>query len=117
MKENRDKISENLPKLSKGTQKRMKAFGLDTKRLSNEQLEALGSIDKPEKQHWFIKIFTFGAVLLGIGAVALLLKGDFITFIIAGFVAICLMYIGYRAQIRISAKKFIEASKRNEISK
>lgn len=94
-----------------------KEYNLDPEKLSKEQLEVLDIMEKPEKHSLFTKVFRWTGILLGIGAIASLLKGDFITFIIAGFIAIVLMYIGYRIQIGISAKKFIEASKRNEISK
>jgi len=103
-------ILEDLSRLSKGTLKRMRAVGLNPEELSKEQLEALEGLENPEKQHWLTKIFTLGATILGIGAIVLLINGDFITFIKAGLLSVMLMYIGYRIQVRITARKFIEAT-------
>ncbi len=106
----KDNILEDLPKLSKGTLKRMRKIGLNPEDLSQEQLKALGGLEKPEKQHWITKIFTFGAFVLGIGAIVSLVNGDFVTFVIAGLLAVGLMYAGYGIQVCITTKKFIKAT-------
>lgn len=98
------------PSLSESSKKRLLDIGLNPDEMSAEQLAALESMEKIEKNHWSSKIFTFGAVLVGFTGLGYLIQLDIIMFIINGILSIVLLYIGYRIQQRISSNKFHEAS-------
>ncbi|MCZ7398256.1 MAG: hypothetical protein O8C62_01015 [Candidatus Methanoperedens sp.] len=105
------------PKLSEGTIKRMRGTGLDPDEMSEEQLEALESLDNPEKSHWLAKPFAYIGGFLELIALFSLLTADWGAVIGFGIIGLIITYIGYRIQRRITAKKFIQASLKKDMEK
>lgn len=98
------------PVLSKDTLKKMKELGLDTEQMSNEQLDALASMENPEKSHWFAQIFIYGSIGSGLLALLRLFYFDIASALVYGFIAVVLSFIGHKIQGRVAARKFQEAS-------
>jgi len=67
-------------------------------------------MENVEKRNWLSKIFSYGSIIFGLGAIINLFTLDIGAFIFSGVVSLVLMYIGYRIQSRIASKKFYEAS-------
>ncbi|VVB94709.1 Uncharacterised protein [uncultured archaeon] len=105
------------PKLSEATVKRMKGMGLEPDEMSEEQLEAIESLEKPEKSHWLAKPFAYIGGFLELIALFSLLTADWGAVIGFGIIGLILTYIGYRIQRRITAKKFIQASLKKDTEK
>ncbi|HOV97795.1 MAG TPA: hypothetical protein PLW49_02145 [bacterium] len=103
------KVTER-PVLSEDTLRRMRESGLNPDEMSNEQLAALEGMENVEKRNWLSKIFSYGSIIFGLGAIINLFTLDIGAFIFSGVVSLVLMYIGYRIQSRIASKKFYEAS-------
>lgn len=98
------------PVLSKDALKKMKDLGFDADQMSNEQLDALASMENPEKSHWFAQIFIYGSIGAGLLALLRLFYLDIGSVLVYGFIAVVLSFIGHRIQGRVAARKFQEAS-------
>lgn len=98
------------PVLSKDALKKMKDLGFDADQMSNEQLDALASMENPERSHWFAQIFIYGSIGTGLLALLRLLYLDIGSVLVYGFIAVVLSFIGHRIQGRVAARKFQEAS-------
>ncbi|MCZ7403655.1 MAG: hypothetical protein O8C67_01805 [Candidatus Methanoperedens sp.] len=105
------------PKLSEDTIKRMRGMGLEPDEMSEEQLEAIESLDNPEKSHWLAKPFAYIGGFLELIALFSLLTADWGAVIGFGIIGLIITYIGYRIQRRITAKKFIQASLKKDMEK
>jgi len=105
----KNKVTER-PVLSKETVERMKLLGLDPGEMSDEQLAALEGMDNVSKSNWLSKLFSYGSIIFGLGAVISLLTLDFGPFVFSGVISILLMFIGFKIQSRVSNRKFYEAS-------
>jgi len=100
----------NRPQLSEGTIKRMRGTGLDPDEMSEEQLEAIESLDNPAKSHWLVKPFIYIGGFLQILALFALVSADWGALIVYVVTGSIILYIGYRIQRRIAARKFLQAS-------
>lgn len=103
------KVTER-PVLTEETLRRMKESGLNPDEMSNEQLAALEGMENVEKSNWLSKIFSYGSIIFGLGAIISLFTLDFGAFIFSGVISLLLMFIGYKIQSKVSGKKFHEAS-------
>lgn len=103
------KITER-PVLTEDTLRRMKESGLNPDEMSNEQLAALEGMENVEKSNWLSKIFSYGSIIFGLGAISNLFLIDFGALIFFGVIWLLLVFIGYRIQSKVSGKKFHEAS-------
>lgn len=103
-------MNKEAPKLSKDTIKRMKSTGLDPDEISEEQLGALESLEKPEKSHWLAKLLAYIGGFLELMALFSLLSADWGAVFGYGIIGLILIYSGYRIQSRVSCKKFIQTS-------
>jgi len=103
------KITER-PVLFKNTLRRMEESGLNPDEMSNEQLAALEGMENIEKSNWLSKIFSYGSIIFGLGAIINLFTLDIRAFIFFGVASLLFMFIGYKIQSRIANKKFYEAS-------
>lgn len=103
------------PKLSEGTIKRMRGTGLEPDEMSEEQLDALESLDNPEKSHWLAKPFAYIGGFLELIALFSLLTADWGAVIGFGVIGLIITYIGYRIQRRIASKKFLHASLKKDM--
>jgi len=101
-------MTKESPKLSKGTIKRMKKMDLNPEEMTEEQLRALESLEKPEKGHWVTKFFTYVGGFLEILALFSIFSGEWGTVFAYGIVGLILIYIGYVIQTRITEKKFLK---------
>ena len=105
------------PQLSKDTLERMRQSGIDPDELSNEQLAALETLEKPEKGHWISKVFFYPSVIFFILAIISLFTGEWGNLFIYIVITFILWYIGYTIQSRVAAKQFREASIKKFIMK
>ncbi len=103
------------PQLSEGAIKRMRGMGLEPDEMSEEQLEAIESLDNPEKNHWLVKPFNYIGGFLVIIALFSLFSAAWGAVIVFGVIGLILSYIGYRIQIRIASKKFFQASLKKDM--
>lgn len=100
----------NHPQLSEGTIKRMRGMGLEPDEMTEEQLEAIESLDNQRKSHWVVKPFIYIGGFLEIIALFSLFSAEWGAVLVFGVTGLILSYIGYRIQIRIASKKFFQAS-------
>lgn len=110
-------MDKETPKLSEDTIKRMKSMGLDPNEMSEEQLAALESLERPEKSHWLSKPFTYIGGFLELMALFSLFSADWGAVFGYGIIGLILMYIGYRIQANIAGKKFVQASIKKHMQK
>ncbi len=110
-------MDKETPKLSEDTIKRMKSMGLDPDEMSEEQLAALESLERPEKSHWLSKPFTYIGGFLELMALFSLFSAYWGAVFGYGIVGLILMYIGYRIQANIAGRKFVQASIKKDVEK
>lgn len=103
-------------RLSPEIQRRLLGAGLDPESLTQEQLDAFESLEKPEKAHWVTKVLAFGSVLFGILALLSLFSAEWLSALAWGLASLILMYAAYRVQVRVAAKRFYQASIRKDIA-
>jgi hypothetical protein len=98
-------MSEDRPKLSEETLKRLKNIGLDRHHISEEQLSALESLDNPQKSHWLARTLSYGGAFLELAALTQLFTANWSRAIGVAIFGLILIYTGYRIQVRIAGKK------------
>lgn len=107
------------PELSNEIKSRIRDTGIEPDALSNEQLSALESLDKPEKSHWLAKMFSrVGFFFFGIAFILLFAPwdGGFYLIRLVFFIGLGIFfyYISYRIQVKISSKNFFTSMSMDE---
>ena len=112
----KDLVMEDKEKgrLSDATMKRLKEGGFSPDEFTEEQISALETMEKLEKQHWATRTLTWAAYLLWAFGIGGLLSGYFLTAAISVILGLFSMYTGYRIQKRIALRGFINATYKDQ---